>query len=51
LLKENLDIRHANQRCLDDTGLTEVIAKTGHSDQKFVFTRILGHKGDIPGSG
>ena len=49
MLKQSLEIRQMAKRTLDDGGLTEVATK--HHDTTLIFTRHLGHKTDIPGSG
>ena len=49
MLKESLEVRAMAKRALDKGGLTEVAAT--HHDTKLIFTRYLGHRMDIPGSG
>ena len=49
MLKESLEVRAMAKRALDKGGLTEIAAT--HHDTKLIFTRYLGHRLDIPGSG
>jgi len=48
-LKESLEVRAMAKRALDNGGLTEIAATS--SNTKLIFTRYLGHRLDIPGSG
>ena len=49
MLKESLEVRTMAKKALDDGGLTEMAANF-HATT-LIFTRWLGHKYDIPGSG
>jgi phosphorylcholine metabolism protein LicD len=48
-IQDCTSVRENKKRALDDCRMTEVSAN--HHIRTLVFTRILGHKNDIPGSG